>query len=265
MDLFLTQRVIWIVGFIAEAALLASLVHKKLYRRYPVFGSYLAVQCAFSVALFQIDYTSVAYGNAYRWYAASMVVLRAGIVCELFERISGHFKNFGRFRFYMAGGIAVIAGLGAWAAFSPVGPEKSYVYTASVLVYRWEMLGAAIALILMRWFLYVFLGARPAISSNVEAHWKLTVIYFAIDAVWCFDELLSVSVRTRMIENVCVMLAETACIVAWIVVFSKAGELVIPLGRTYTDAQSTAIHSRDRELGNLTAMLRRDVGESLEP
>lgn len=263
MELLLAQRAIWVIGFIAEAILLGSLIQRKLHRRYPIFACYLGVQCIFSVILFQIDYTSLAYANAYRWYAASMVVLRAGIVCELFERIAEHFKDFGIFRFYMAGAIALISGFGAWAAFSPLTPVRSYVYTFSVLIYRWEMLGAAIALLLVRWFLFVFLGARPAMCSNVEVHWKLTVTYFLIDAVWCFDALLPVSVKARMIENVIVLGTETACIVAWIVLFSKAGEVVVPLERTYTPEQSAAIHERDRELDELTATLRRDVGDSL--
>ena len=264
MDFLFFQRLFWTAGVGAEAALIGLLCQQRLTRRYPFFLAYLSVQLAASILLLNVEYNSRAYLEGWRWHAAAMIVLRLGVAFEAFRRICEHFPCSTRFRLGLGGSIIGLTGLFSWLAFLPVSPEESYPQGPIVSIGRCETAALALAFTVVWWLFRKFLGANPPMPSNVVTHWKLLTVYFGIDAIGSADLLLPGSFTVRIAENIGVLAAETACIVAWVLLFSRAGETIPVRPRKYTDEQIAEILRRDAELHQFVTELPGEISDRLK-
>lgn len=259
MDFLIVEEALLKIDFVVGLLLIATLAHRRLAYRYPFFFAYLVGNAVCSLILFQFDPRTIEYARAYPSCALVMIALRGGVVFGLFEKICGHFTNWGNIRKYVAAMLLAVSGIAAWAFFAPASPQNNYPQRVALLLYRWEELSAALFLLLTRLYLYNFIGARPPIRPNVETHWKLVIAYFTIDALGSWDALMRTSPGTREIENTIILLAEITCTCLWIKFLTREGE-VIPLRiRKYTDEQGAAIHERERSIHSIVTGLPGEI------
>jgi hypothetical protein len=234
MDLFTVQRVLWVASVTAEVLLIAAIIQRRLAGRYPFFLAYLIVEAASVLLLLHIDYRSISYAYAWRWYRAALLVLRLGAAGELFELVSQHFRAIRRFRFYLAAILLAFAGLLAWVALRPLDAGVSnYPQTLVMLIERWETTALEIALILTWWFLAVFMQFPFALRKNVAAHWIVLTIYFGIDSLFTALALIGGSLTARIAQNLALLVGELGCFVVWLCVMRQDGETA-PVVRTVT-------------------------------
>jgi hypothetical protein len=84
---------LWIIPHVLQLAILAALVRRGLFRRFPVFAAYIAFAVCNFVALFIIDWSKLGTAVYFQWYSYGIGIdtaLRFGIVCELFAHV---FRN----------------------------------------------------------------------------------------------------------------------------------------------------------------------------
>lgn len=242
------QTIMWDVGVFAQVMLIGAILHRGLARRYPFFLSYIAFQAISSVILMQFKFESLDYTKGWRLYEAAMIVLRAGVACELFERYLAHFHGIGRFRFWMAGIVAGMSGLACWALFGPLTPETFYLHTDVMVIARFETFAIAASLALMWLLLTKFVGWRPALAPNIEAHWKLIAVYFSLGTISVASAIIGGPRWLRFTENILVLAGGIACVAVWLRLFSKAGEMAPIREPRYTDQEAIEVIRRDREI-----------------
>jgi hypothetical protein len=141
--------------------------YRRLVRRYPLFVSYLALDVIAGALLIQLDYHSPAYAFGFRVYQIALVVLRLGAAAELYERISEHFLGIGRFRFYLAAVLTIMAALISIATFRPdIGSQLGFPQTNVILLQRFETTAMCLVLLLTRFTLLKFLNIRPPFQRS---------------------------------------------------------------------------------------------------
>jgi len=232
-QLLAVQRVVWVLALSAQALLIVALVQRKLFRVYPFFGAYLAIDLGCSLALLQIPYRTLAYAAAFRVYLSFDTVLQLGMAGELFQHLCRHFRQFrefGRFRFFMAVALLALTGLFFLAVFP--GVPDTYPHLLVVWIERWETSVLAITLALSWWVLTRFLALRPQMRSNALAHGRILIVFYAINAV---GETLGLIARKATVGlivvpsiNVGMLIGTLACLAAWLIYLRRDGEQLLP-------------------------------------
>ena len=228
MDLLALQRGLWVACLVAQVLLIGAIFQRRIAKRYRFFLAYLIVEVGAGVALLQIPFNTHAYAQAYRFYEVAIVVLRAGAVAELFERVSAHFPVIGRIRFVLASVLLALTGLVSIAAVRPAGDFWQYPQAWAVYVRQFETTVLAISLVLMWWFLTRFMSLTPTVRGNVAVHWRILTIYFGISG---FVSLVGTVWRPTSAGwsfNVAMLAGDLVCFLAWIHGFKRLGEAPLP-------------------------------------
>ncbi len=227
MHLLALQRALWVASIAAQVLLVGAVCHRRLVRRYPLFVSYLALDAIGGALLIQLDYHSPAYAYGFRIYQIAMMVLRLGAAAELYERISEHFLGIGRFRFYLAAVLTIMATLISIATFRPdISAQLGFPQTSVILLQRFETTALCFVLLLTRFILLRFLNIRPRMRPNVLAHWTLLTLYFGISAVSSAATILIGGGRSILPVNIAMLACDVVCLCTWIAEFRKTGEAV---------------------------------------
>ena len=227
MNLLALQRALWVAYLAAEVLLVGTICYHRLLRRYQLFVSYLALDAIGGVLLIQLDFHSPAYAYGFRIYQIAMLVLRLGAAAELYERISEHFIGIGRFRFYLAAVLTIMAALISIATFRPdISSQLGFPQTSVILLQRFETTALCLVLLLTRFTLLKFLNIRPPIRSNVLTHWTLLTLYFGISALSSAATILIGGGRSILPVNVAMLACDLVCLSMWIAEFRKTGETV---------------------------------------
>jgi hypothetical protein len=78
---------LWIAPHILQAVVVGIMIARGLQREFPVFLTYLAVDCAENVVLFVADHASSVSSDAYWWMmwvaTVSVAILRFGVIYEI--------------------------------------------------------------------------------------------------------------------------------------------------------------------------------------
>jgi hypothetical protein len=248
MNLLALQRALWVAYLAAEVLLVGTICYRRLFRRYQLFVSYLALDAIAGVLLIQLDFHRPAYAYGFRIYQIAMLVLRLGTAAELYERISEHFLGIGRFRFYLAAVLMVMAALISIATFRPdISSQLGFPQTGVILLQRFETMALCLVLLLTRFTLLKFLNIRPPIRPNVLTHWTLLTLYFGISALSSTATILIGGGRSVLPVNVAMLACDLVCLSLWIAEFRKTGETVpevAPISaaeRTYHQAVKDAV------------------------
>ena len=227
MNLLALQRALWVACLAAEVLLVGAVCYRRLVRRYPLFVSYLALDAVGGALLIQLDYHSPAYAYGFRIYLIALVVLRLGAAAELYERISEHFLGIGKFRFYLAAVLTIMAALTTIATFRPdISSQLGFPQTGVILLQRFETTALCLVLLLTRFTLLKFLNIRPPIRSNVLTHWALLTLYFGISALSSAATILIGGGRSILPVNVAMLACDLVCLSIWTAGFRKSGETV---------------------------------------
>jgi hypothetical protein len=227
MNLLALQRALWVGCITAEVLLVGAVCYRRLVRRYPLFVSFLALDAIGGALLIQLDYHSPAYAYGFRIYQIALAVLRLGAAAELYERISEHFLGIGRFRFYLAAVLTIMAALISIATFRPdISSQLGFPQTSIILLQRFETTVLCLGLLLTRFTLLKFLNIRPPIRYNVLTHWTLLTLYFGISALSSAATILIGGGRSILPVNLAMLACDFVCLSIWIAEFRKAGETV---------------------------------------
>lgn len=227
MNLLALQRGLWVAYLAAELLLVGAIFHKRLFRRYQFFVSYLALDAIGGVLLMQLDFHRLAYAYGFRFYQIAMLVFRLGAAAELYERVLEHFLGIGKFRFYLAGVLTIVAAAIAIAIFRPdLSAQLRFPQTGVIMLQRFETTALCFILLLTRFTLLKFLNVRPPIRSNVLNHWSILTLYFGVSALTSATTMLVGGGRAILPVNITMLAADLACFLIWIRTFQKSGEMV---------------------------------------
>ena len=227
MNLLALQRALWVAYLAAEVLLVGTICYHRLFRRYQLFVSYFALDAIVGVLLIQLDFHSPAYAYGFRIYQIAMLVLRVGAAAELYERVSDHFLGIGKFRFYLAGVLTIMAALIAVATFRPdLNAQLGFPQTGVIMLQRFETTALCIILLFTRFTLLKFLNIQPPIRSNVLTHWTLLTLYFGISTLSSAATILIGGGRSILPVNVAMLACDLVCLSVWIAEFRKTGETV---------------------------------------
>jgi len=238
MDLLAIQRALWVACLVAQVLLIGAIFQRRIVRSYRFFVAYLVVEAAAGVVLLQIPFRSAAYAHAYQLYELSIVVLRAGAVAELFERVCAHFPVIGRIRFALASTLLALTALVSVAAVRPTGGFGRCSQMLAIYVHQFETTVLAGSLLLMWWFLTRFMSLTPAVRGNVALHWKLLTVYFAVSGVVTLLQTgtkLTIAILWPL--TVATLACDLACFLVWIRGLTPAGELPPPLVLSVEEAR----------------------------
>jgi hypothetical protein len=258
MNLLALQRALWVACIAAEALLVGAVCYRRLVRRYPLFVSFLALDAIGGALLIQLDYHHPAYAYGFRIYQIALVVLRLGAAAELYERISEHFLGIGRFRFYLATVLTIMAALISIATFRPdISSQLGFPQTSVILLQRFETTALCLVLLLTRFTLLKFLNVRPAICSNVLTHWTLLTLYFGISALSSAATILIGGGRSILPVNVVMLACELVCLSIWIAEFRKTGETVPEVAPISAVEQAYHQSAKDAVLEEVDRLVKR--------
>jgi len=258
MNLLALQRALWVACLAAEALLVGAVCYRRLVRRYPLFVSFLALDAIGGALLIQLDYHHPAYAYGFRIYQIALVVLRLGAAAELYERISEHFLGIGRFRFYLATVLTIVAALISIATFRPdISSQLGFPQTSVILLQRFETTALCLVLLLTRFTLLKFLNIRPAICSNVLTHWTLLTLYFGISALSSAATILIGGGRSILPVNVVMLAGELVCLSIWIAEFRKTGETVPEVAPISAVEQAYHQAAKDAVLEEVDRLVKR--------
>lgn len=247
MNLLALQRALWVAYLAAEVLLVGTICYNRLFRRYQIFASYLALDAIGGVLLIQLDFHGLAYAYGFRIYQIAMLVLRLGAAAELYERILEHFLGIGKFRFYLGGVLAILAALVTIATFRPdINAQLGFPQTGVIMLQRFETTALCITLLLTRFILLKFLNIQPPIRSNVLIHWSILTLYFGISALASAATILVGGGRAILPVNVTMLAADLACFMIWLRTFQKGGERVPDFPAA--SAEDTAYHEEVKNL-----------------
>lgn len=91
---------LWIAPHVLQAVVVGIMIARGLQREFPVFLTYLAVDCAQNGALFIADHASSVSGDAYWWmmWAAtvSVTILRFAVIYEILRYALGCYQGLER-------------------------------------------------------------------------------------------------------------------------------------------------------------------------
>jgi hypothetical protein len=258
MNLLALQRALWVACITAEVLLVGAVCYRRLVRRYPLFVSYLALDAIGGALLIQLDYHSPAYAYGFRIYQIALVVLRLGAAAELYERISEHFLGIGRFRFYLAAVLTIMAALISIATFRPdISSQLGFPQTGVILLQRFETTALCLVLLLTRFTLLKFLNIRPPIRSNVLTHWTLLTLYFGISALSSAATILIGGGRSILPVNLAMLACDLVCLCIWIAEFRKTGETVPEVAPISAEERAYHQAARDAVLEEVDRLVKR--------
>jgi hypothetical protein len=217
------ERLLWDIGVAGYALLLLKLWRAGLMRTYPFFSSYLAYSVARGAALHAFKYGTNAYAWAYFlsepvfWLAYILVVL------ELYSLVLRNYPGIASLgRWVLVAGLfasILISGLSLQADLSNPG-EKYPVILYFTVIGRGVIFSLVIFLLLITGFLVSY---PVPLSRNVIVHSMVWSLYFlSTTAGLLVRNITGHQVTADM--NLALLAASLACLVAWIVALSPAGE-----------------------------------------
>jgi hypothetical protein len=242
------QRVLWAAALLAEALLAVRLFRERLLRSYPLFAAFLAVDVVNSVVLFQIDFRSRGYAEAFRICTMIGFVFRLGVAAELYERICEHFPGIGRFRVGLVAVLVSLAALLAVFAFRPnlIG-QWAFPRTVVVVIQRFQDEICAAVFLLIWIFLRFVLSIRQPFQRNVLNHWRIATIYFGVSGAGYLAILLTGHAKAVLSINSAMLAVQLGCFVAWFLLMRRSGE-EFPAFRRLSGDQIQTVEQYNREL-----------------
>jgi hypothetical protein len=242
------QRVLWAAALLAETLVAVRLLWEGLLQRYPLFAAFLTVDIINSVVLFQIDFRSRGYAEAFRICTIVSFMFRLGVAAELYEHICGHFPGIGKFRVGLAAVLVLLAALLAVFTFRPnLVDQWLFPRTIAVVIQRFQDEICAAVFALMWIFLRFVLSIRQPFQPNVLNHWRIATIYFGVSGAGYLAILLTGGARTVVLINSAMLAAQLGCFVAWVHLMRRSGE-ELPDFRRLSPDQVQAVEQYNREL-----------------
>lgn len=219
----LIDRSLWLVNSVLSAVLVVRLCLLKLASTYRFFVISFAVSVVLSVAGLTLDVNSPTYAQVWkatepvRWLLNTLIVLE---LCSLIFKEYRGIQVLGRRAIYASVVVSVFVSLIILA------PTWRHSNQPILAVPRFLMVerGVDSALVLLLLLLLVLLAVLPIpLSRNVVVHIILYATYFLASSLGIFIANLT-SLQTSMLINTCLMGVSTLCLLAWIVLLSRAGE-----------------------------------------
>lgn len=210
---------LWAASVIGEALLALRLVSLGLESRFPWLLAMLLGGVARSVVLLGLVPRTTAYGVTWASTAPLVAALQVAAVMELFRRTCEHYRGIGAFARWL---LLASVGVGAFMAGLSVaiGADRRPAELALaflVVGQRYVATGLALAILAFRLFFWRF----PApLRPNVRRHANILTAYLvSIAAAYFAFRPFGDGFGTRFL-----MWAELACLAAWALSLSRAGE-----------------------------------------
>jgi hypothetical protein len=128
MNLSALDNVLWVSGFLGQAALFSILIYRHRWREFPVFTAYIGFEVAMCAALYSISLLNsyVWYSRAYWSYAIIDETLQFGIVWEIARivlRPTGTWVQDARRQFILGGAAGVLLAAALPWLLTPTAPN----------------------------------------------------------------------------------------------------------------------------------------------
>lgn len=229
MHLLLTiNRYLWAALLFAEAVLIIRLMRERLISRFPIFSSYITLELIAGTVLFWIRYPgpSLAFARMLQTYTMLTPLLRAGVAYELYERICQHFPGIERFRLRLAG-ILVLTGafLALWSI--PMMIAERWGFPRQSLAFESKQYGNEVLAFLLIgiWLFFRFFRITPRYRPNVLAHWRITTLFFVVNAGHAVAILAGMrSAQVVYPANIAMMSCDLVLFAAWTICLRRSGE-----------------------------------------
>lgn len=249
MNIFLTiERVLWVVSLVVQASIVARIVSNRLFSRYGWFATYLAVETLSSLFLIHLGVNSRHYAEAYRYAEIVFLVLRAGVACELWERICDHFPGVGYWRFALAG---IFVSIGTTAACFTYWPDLcaqwGFPQTVAIIIKRLEGEIYPLVFLMMWLFLRHVVDNQRPFRPNTDRHWKLLMVYFANSGIASLLVLWMGGGRKVFPINSAMLGIDLVCLSIWLWRVDRQGEQ-LPAFDAMSTAEITLSRLRHRDL-----------------
>lgn len=216
---------LWIVTILAGILTVARLYRLQLHRVYRVFWIYLAVRTARS-ALLYLFFSDRPSAYSWAWVLTQpfIWVLYIFIVLELFSLIFKEFPGiYTLSRWVLAGGLTLGVALSAASLTATSGPAsaKYPVLRYYTLVER----GVESSLLIFLLILMAFLAWYPVpLRRNTLAHSMVYCVFFiSSTAVLLVRNMVGAEVYAMVSTGVLAISA--VCALAWLVLFTREGEM----------------------------------------
>jgi hypothetical protein len=242
------DRLLWDIGVGGCALLLLKLWRAGLMRTYPFFSSYLAYSVARGAALHAFKYGTNGY--AWAWFISEPLFWLAYIlvVLELYSLVLRNYPGIASLgRWVLTGGLfasIVISGLSLQADLSNPSERFPVILYFSVIER-----GVIFSLVVFLLVITGFLVSYPVpLSRNVIVHSMVCALYFLSVTMG----LLVRNVTGHQVMagvNLVLSAVGLACLVAWIVALSPAGE-----GRTIVLRRIWRPEQQQRLMDQLSAI-----------
>jgi hypothetical protein len=221
--LVLIQRWLWFLGTVFELLLVVRLFRLELARKYRLFLAYLVFDSVRSLVMWFYFPGSVAYRNLWRatepviWLLYVLVVLE---LCSLVFKDYRGIQALGRWIVYgslaLSVLLSIITVLPTWIHST----EEPFSMQRFLMVER----GIDFAIVLLLLLLLAFLVLFPVqLSRNVIVHSVLFAAFFTTSSMGILVVNLT-SYRLGASVSTILMGVTDFCLIAWMILMSRAGE-----------------------------------------
>ena len=240
---------LWLAPRVLQVVILAVMVHRKLYREFPIFFAYTIYEAFLGVLFFVLDHSESVSAHQY-WQAfwvgfIGSIALRFGLIWEIFSHVLRLYPalwEFGKMVFRWSAMVLVLVAV-AVAVYSPA-PDGPQLQTGVYVMDR------TISIIQVGLLLFLFL-----FSSYFGLSWKSYVFGIAAGlGIYASVQLATSSMWMQSGEysptdafNFTIMATFHCCVLIWLFyLVSKE-----PVRRTIGQIPHTDLETWDRELARL--------------
>ena len=217
--MFRTMNLQWLAAILVQGILVGILCAKRMWRRFPLFFSYIVTGFLFSVALyiiyllaFRLRFLRLIYPNVYWVNEGLAVLLGIAVVYEIFKHLFSPYPGLRKLAtqvFQVS--IALLVLLGCIVAYAQPLGERNHIQAALMLVEQASRI-LEIGLLL---FLFLF-------ASAFGLHWRQYAFGIALGlGIFVAVELVGITMRVQFgvtansIFNTVRMIAFNLSLVIW--------------------------------------------------
>lgn len=219
MNLSLLATVLWVAGFVLNAALVFVLLYKRRYKTVPWFTAWISAECLYTITLFLAYRFASKHVYAVLYWSTSFldIVLQTAVVLEIARSVlrrSGRWVEGARVRLSLMGAIApLIAFAMAW----------SMTPAAETRLDEWAARGSLFTTILI---CLLFSGVMTA-SQQLGLGWQSyvmresyglilwTLVAFATDTLHAYWRTMEHFTLLEHVRMICFL----ASLIYWAIVF----------------------------------------------
>jgi hypothetical protein len=173
----------WWLSQLATAALLASLIFRRLARHYPLLAALIAAQVLRSLALvaFTGGPASDSYGRLWLITEPLLVGLRTSAAVEAYRLLAARFSRMGPWIAAIPLAGAALASAAVWWTWGEPGIGALHGKVVAVARASWAILAVAWALVW--WWMARAVPLPPAASPTAARHAAVLMLYFVSQAL----------------------------------------------------------------------------------